>query len=75
MPGGPIRASMLRAVDLRAGRDECHTTLRVSGLYEFEGGLSLGGYGTGSMPVADARRVMDKAGVWDEIDVIAADGV
>ena len=50
-------------------------TLRVSGLYQFEGGLNLGGYGTGSIPVADARRVMDKPGVWDEIDVVAADGV
>ena len=50
-------------------------TLRVSGLYEFQGGLNLGGYGTGSMPVADARRVMDAPGVWNEIDVIAADGV
>jgi putative ABC transport system permease protein len=50
-------------------------TLRVSGLYEFQGGLNLGGYGTGSMPAADARRVMDKPGVWDEIDVIAAGGV
>jgi putative ABC transport system permease protein len=50
-------------------------TLRISGLYEFEGGLDLGGYGTGSMPVADARRVMDKPGVWDEINVVAAGGV
>jgi putative ABC transport system permease protein len=50
-------------------------TLRVAGLYEFEGGLNLGGYGTGAMPVADARVVMDKPGVWDEINVIAADGV
>ena len=50
-------------------------TLRVAGLYAFEGGLDLGGYGTGSMPVADARRVMDKPGVWDEIDVMAAEGV
>ena len=49
-------------------------TLRVAGLYEFEGGLDLGGYGTASMPVADARRMMDKPGVWDEINVVAADG-
>ncbi len=49
-------------------------TLRVAGLYEFEGGLDLGGYGTGTMAIGDARRVMDKPGVWDEIAVIAAAG-
>jgi len=48
--------------------------LRVAGLYAFEGGLDLGGYGTGSLPIADARGIMDKAGVWDEINVITADG-
>lgn len=46
--------------------------LRVAGLYEFEGGLDLGGYGTGAMPITDARGVMDKPGIWDEITVIAA---
>ena len=50
-------------------------TLRVAGLYEFQGGLDLGGFGTASMPIADARRVMDKPGVWDEINVMAAGGV
>jgi putative ABC transport system permease protein len=50
-------------------------TLTVAGLYEFESGLDLGGYGTASMPVSDARRMMDKPGVWDEINVVAADGV
>lgn len=49
--------------------------LRVVGLYAFQGGLDLGGYGTASMPVADARTIMDKRGVWDEINVVAADGV
>ena len=49
-------------------------TLRIAGLFEFEGGLDLGGYGTASMPVADAREVMDKPGIWDEINVVAADG-
>lgn len=48
--------------------------LRVAALFEFRGGLDLGGYGTASMPIADAREVMDKAGIWDEIDVVAADG-
>ena len=49
-------------------------TLRVAGLFEFEGGFDLGGYGTASMPIADAREVMDKPGIWDEINVVAADG-
>jgi putative ABC transport system permease protein len=44
-------------------------TLRVSGLFAFEGGLNFGGYGLASMPLADARTVMDKPGIWDEIDV------
>jgi putative ABC transport system permease protein len=47
---------------------------RVAGLFEFEGGLELGGYGTGSIPVDVARRVMDKPGVWDEIKLAVADG-
>ena len=49
-------------------------TLRVSGLFEFRGGLDLGGYGTASLPVADARETMDKPGIWDEINVVVADG-
>jgi putative ABC transport system permease protein len=48
--------------------------LRIAGLFEFKGGLDLGGYGTASMPVADAREVMDKRGIWDEINVVAASG-
>ena len=49
-------------------------TLRVAGLFEFEGGLDFGGYGLASMPLADARKVMDKPGVWDEIDVTVEPG-
>ena len=49
-------------------------TLTVVGLYEFEGGLDLGGYGTASMPVDEARRIMDRPGVWDEISVVVEDG-
>ncbi|HYF25984.1 MAG TPA: ABC transporter permease [Baekduia sp.] len=48
--------------------------LRVSGLYEFPGGLELGGYGTGAMPLDVAGPIMDKQDVWDEIAVVAADG-
>jgi putative ABC transport system permease protein len=49
-------------------------TLRVSGTYELGGGISLGGYGTGSMPLQDARRLMDKPDTWDEIDVVVTPG-
>jgi putative ABC transport system permease protein len=49
-------------------------TLRVSGLYEYRGGLNLGGYGTGAMAIQDARRIMDKPGVWDEINVVLQPG-
>ncbi|HMA27344.1 MAG: ABC transporter permease [Solirubrobacterales bacterium] len=62
--GDPVRLSTPTGI----------VALRVSGLYEFKGGLDMGGYGTASMPVADARRVMDKPGIWDEIAVIAAPG-
>src|SRR4051794_7326647 len=48
--------------------------LRVSGLYELGGGLDMGGYGMASMPVQDARALMDKRGVWDEISVVAEPG-
>jgi putative ABC transport system permease protein len=48
--------------------------LRVAGLYAFEGGLDLAGYGTGAMPVADARTLMDKPDQWDEINVVVEDG-
>lgn len=48
--------------------------LRVSGIYRFQSSLDLGGYGTAAMPVAAARRLTGKAGSWDEIDVIVADG-
>jgi putative ABC transport system permease protein len=63
--GAPLRLSTPSGI----------VTLRVAGLYAFQGGLDLGGYGTASMPVEDARPIMDKRGVWDEIDVVAADGV
>jgi putative ABC transport system permease protein len=47
---------------------------RVAGLFEFEGGLDFGGYGLAAIPLADARTVMDKPGVWDEIDVTVEAG-
>lgn len=47
--------------------------LRVTGLFEL-GGLNLGGYGLGTMPIQDARRAMDKPGVVDQISVILQPG-
>jgi putative ABC transport system permease protein len=49
--------------------------MRVVGLIEFASGLDLGGYGTGSMPIDAARPIMNKEGVFDEIDVKAEEGV
>jgi len=59
---------------LRVATPSGRVTLRVAGLYAFEGGLDLGGYGTAAMPLADARAVMDKPDTWDEIHVVVADG-
>jgi putative ABC transport system permease protein len=50
------------------------TTLRISGLFQLGGGLDLGGYGTASVAVQDARKYMDKPDTWDEIDVVVAKG-
>jgi putative ABC transport system permease protein len=60
---------------LRVSTPSGAAQLTVAGLFTFEGGLDLGGYGTASMPLADARRVMDKPDAWDEIDVVVEDGV
>ncbi|HEU5252081.1 MAG TPA: FtsX-like permease family protein [Solirubrobacterales bacterium] len=49
--------------------------LRVAGVYKLQTSLDLGGYGTAQMPVGAARELTGKGRVWDEIDVIAADGV
>ena len=49
-------------------------SLRVSGLYELGGGMDLGGYGTAGLPVQDARGLMDKPDVWDEIAVVVQPG-
>ncbi|HVW46358.1 MAG TPA: FtsX-like permease family protein [Solirubrobacterales bacterium] len=49
--------------------------LTVSGIFRFESALDLGGYGTAAAPLASVRRMTGKATGWDEINVIAADGV
>jgi putative ABC transport system permease protein len=48
--------------------------LRVVGLFQFSNGLDFGGQGFARMPVAAARRVMDRPSVWDEVDVVVAGG-
>jgi putative ABC transport system permease protein len=48
--------------------------LRVAGIFSFKGGLDFGGYGLAGMPLADARTLMDKPDLWDEIDVIVEPG-
>ena len=47
---------------------------RVVGLFQFSNGLDFGGQGFARMPVAAARRVMDRPSVWDEVDVVVAGG-
>jgi len=49
--------------------------LHVTGIYRLNTSLDLGGYGTATMPAEAVRRLTGKEGVWDEINVIAADGV
>jgi putative ABC transport system permease protein len=49
--------------------------LSVSGIFELTTDLDLGGYGVSALPVDTVRRLTGKQGSWDEIDVIAADGV
>jgi putative ABC transport system permease protein len=49
--------------------------LHVAGIFKLQTSLDLGGYGTAALPVAAARQLTGKRGVWDEVDVIAEDGV
>ena len=51
------------------------TELTVSGIFKLRTSLDLGGYGVAALPVETNRRLTGKEGTWDEIDVIAADGV
>jgi len=49
--------------------------LTVTGIVKFQTSLDLGGYGTGAIPIGAARALTGKHRVWDEVDVIGADGV
>ncbi|MGE5408801.1 MAG: ABC transporter permease, partial [Syntrophothermus sp.] len=46
----------------------------VSGIYEFDTSLDLGGYGTAAMPLGAVRRLTEKHGTYDQINVIVAGG-
>jgi putative ABC transport system permease protein len=48
--------------------------LRVVGLFQFTTGLDFGGQGFGRMPLAPARRAMDKPSVFDEVDLTVSGG-
>jgi len=48
--------------------------LRVVGLFQFSSGLDFGGQGFARMPLAPARKLMDKRDVFDEIDVVVDGG-
>lgn len=60
--------------ELRVSTPSGLAALEVVGFFEFEGGLELGGYGTGAMPIDTARTLMGKPDVWDEITVVAEEG-
>jgi putative ABC transport system permease protein len=64
-PGGQLRLATPAGL----------TTLTVSGIFELQTSLDLGGYGVAALPAETNRRLTGKQGTWDEIDVIAADGV
>ncbi len=46
----------------------------VVGLFKFQSGFEFGGEGFGVMPLASARKVMDRRRSWDEIDVVVDGG-
>jgi putative ABC transport system permease protein len=48
--------------------------LRVVGLFQFTTGLDFGGQGFARMPLAPARRLMDKPRSFDEIDLVVNGG-
>lgn len=60
---------------LRLATPDGLASLTVAGIFELTTSLDLGGYGVSMLPVQTARRLTGKYGRWDEIDVLAADGV
>jgi putative ABC transport system permease protein len=48
--------------------------LRVVGMFQFTTGLDFGGQGFARIPLATARRLMDKPRAFDEVDVVVNGG-
>jgi putative ABC transport system permease protein len=60
---------------LRLATPTGRADLTVSGIYQLQTSLDLGGYGTAAMPLRGARQLTDKYGTFDQINVVAEDGV
>lgn len=60
---------------LRLATPTGRATLAVTGIYKLQTNLDLGGYGTAAMPMAGARQLTDKHGTFDQINVVAENGV
>jgi len=60
---------------LRLATPTGRADVTVTGVYKLETNLDLGGYGTAAMPIAGQRQLTNKYGTFDEINVVAADGV
>jgi putative ABC transport system permease protein len=60
---------------LRLATPTGRADVTVTGVYKLETNLDLGGYGTAAMPIAGQRQLTNKYGTFDEINVVAEDGV
>jgi len=60
---------------LRLATPTGRADVTVTGVYKLETNLDLGGYGTAAMPIAGQRELTNKYGTFDEINVVAEDGV
>ncbi|HEX6456932.1 MAG TPA: ABC transporter permease, partial [Solirubrobacterales bacterium] len=60
---------------LRLATPTGRAAVTVSGIYKLQTSLDLGGYGTAAMPIAGQRELTNKYGTFDEINVVAEDGV
>ena len=59
---------------LRLATPTGRADVTVTGIYKLETNLDLGGYGTAAMPIAGQRRLTNKYGTFDEINVVAEEG-
>jgi putative ABC transport system permease protein len=60
---------------LRLATPTGRADVTVTGVYKLETSLDLGGYGTAAMPIDGQRQLTNKYGTFDEINVVAEDGV